>query len=151
MGKKSLILVALLAILRWVNFPTFIQAATPTPTIYLPVIIRNPTLRPQQTIEFENIKASAFPTAGEINLAGDLTLGEIISPALKIVYVLAGILLLVYLIMAGFQMMTGANDPKAKESAGKSITNAIIGFLILFVSYWLIQILEVVLGISILR
>jgi len=47
--------------------------------------------------------------------------------------------------------MTGANDPKAKESAGKSITNAVVGFFILFVSYWVIQIVEVVLGISILK
>lgn len=102
-------------------------------------------------INFNDIKASAFPTKGVIGLGGDLNLGEIISEGLKIVYVLAGIILLIYLIMAGFQMMTGANDPKAKESAGKSITNAVIGFFILFVSYWVIQIVEVVLGISILK
>ncbi len=98
-----------------------------------------------------DLKSLTFPTKGAIDLKGDLNLGEIISEGLKVVYVLAGIILLVYLIMAGFQMMTGANDPKAKESAGKSITNAVIGFFILFVSYWVIQIVEVVLGISILK
>lgn len=103
-------------------------------------------------IDFNNLRGSAFPTPGEINLMNsDLTLGEIITQALTYVYLFAGLILLFFLIKGGFQMMLGAADPKAKESASKTVTNALIGFFILFVSYWLVQIIEVVLGISILK
>ncbi len=102
-------------------------------------------------INFQDLKASAFPTGGEISLRGDLTLGEIISKATNYVFILAGILLLFLLISGGFQMMVGASNPKTQENASKTVTNAILGFLILFISYWVVQIVETVLGIAILK
>lgn len=102
-------------------------------------------------VDFESLKGSAFPVTGAIDLKGELTIGKIISNALDYIYVLAGLVLLAYLIIGGFQLMTGAADPKAQEGAKKTITNAIIGFIILFASYWLVQIIEVILGVSILK
>jgi len=46
-------------------------------------------------------------------------------------------------------MMIAANDEKGLAEAKKKITYALVGFLLLFVSYWLVQILEYILGISI--
>lgn len=102
-------------------------------------------------INFNDLQGSAFPTPGEINLKGNVSLGEIISKATNYVFIFAGILLLFLLISGGFQMMVGASNPKSQESASKTVTNAILGFLILFVSYWIVQIVETVLGISILK
>ncbi len=113
------------------------------------------TLAPSQNpakgiVDFRKLK-EAFPPGGVINLRGNLTIGEILSNALRYVFVIAGLVLLFMLISGGFQMIVGAGDAKAKEGASKTITNAIVGFIILFVSYWLVQIIEIILGISILR
>lgn len=77
-------------------------------------------------------------------------LGEVISEVLKYAYVFAGIALLVMLVAGGISLMTAAENPdKAKEGYDK-ITGALIGFLIIFVSYFLVQIIEVMLGVNIL-
>ena len=78
------------------------------------------------------------------------SLGEVISKVLEYAYVFAGIALLVMLVTGGISLMTAAGNPdKAKEGYGK-ITGALIGFLIVFVSYFLVQIIEVMLGVKIL-
>lgn len=76
--------------------------------------------------------------------------GMVVSEALKYAYVLAGMLLLVMLIMGGLNVMMAAGNPdKAKEGYGR-ITGALIGFLIVFLSYMVMQIVQVVLGVKIL-
>lgn len=75
--------------------------------------------------------------------------GGIISTVLPYLYVIAGLLLLFYLIYGGFHMMTAANDEKGLVEAKGKITNALVGFLLLFVSYWIVQIMEYILGIQI--
>jgi hypothetical protein len=80
----------------------------------------------------------------------DKTLGDVISGLIPLIFVGAGLLLFLYLIIGGFELLTSAGNPKSVESAKNKITNAIIGFLIIFVAYWLTQILETILGISIL-
>jgi hypothetical protein len=76
--------------------------------------------------------------------------GGIISALLPYVLTIAGLILFGMLIAGGFSMLTAAADPKKAESGQQLITNAIIGFIIIFTAYWLTQILEIVLGISIL-
>jgi len=78
------------------------------------------------------------------------TIGDIITDLLPYIYVLAGLILFIYLIIGGFSLLTSAGDPKKVESAQGKITSAIVGFLIIFISYWIIQILEIVFGIEIL-
>lgn len=84
-----------------------------------------------------------------IGLNQNLTsLGSIISAVVPYLFGIAGFLLLLYLIFGGFSYMMSGGDPKAAESAKQRITNAIIGFVIIFVAYWLVQILGMVLGIT---
>lgn len=71
-----------------------------------------------------------------------------ITVALKFVFPIAGILLLIYLVMGGFQMMLSRGDPKAIEGARGKITNAILGFVIIFIAYWLTSLLASVLGLQ---
>lgn len=80
------------------------------------------------------------------NLAGD-SIGEIIGKITPWIYAAIGLVLLVYLIMGGFQFMMSGGDPKASEAAKKKITNAVIGFVIVFISYWIVIVLGEVLGI----
>jgi len=78
------------------------------------------------------------------------TIGEIFSAALPMVFIFAGLGVFVYLIYGGFHLMISGGEPTAIQEAKGKITNAIIGFIIIFVSYWLIQIIEVVFGMTIL-
>lgn len=77
-------------------------------------------------------------------------LGTLVAKALPFVFIFSGLAMLVYLVLGGFQLMTSAGDPKAIKEAQGKITNALIGFFVIFAAYWLIQILQVVLHLSIL-
>lgn len=80
----------------------------------------------------------------------DKNLGEIVSQLLPYIYGIAGLALFVMLILGGITLMTAAGDPaKSKDGYGK-ISAGLIGFLIIFVSYFVAQIVEVILGIKIL-
>lgn len=75
-------------------------------------------------------------------------LGDIISAVIPYLFGAAGFLLLLYLIWGGFSYMLSGGDPKAAESAKQKITNALVGFVIIFVAYWLVQLLGMMFGIS---
>lgn len=82
------------------------------------------------------------------------TIGDIISGTdgktglLSYILVVAGLILLLMLISGGIGLMTSAGSPdKSKASYGR-ISGALIGFLIIFVSYFIAKIIELVLGVS---
>ncbi|OGM15794.1 hypothetical protein A2V56_01060 [Candidatus Woesebacteria bacterium RBG_19FT_COMBO_42_9] len=77
-----------------------------------------------------------------------LTLGQIISSLIPYIFVIAGLLLLLYLVFGGFGLMTSRGDPKAVAAAKEKITFAVAGFVIIFVSYWIVQIVGQILGIQ---
>ena len=76
------------------------------------------------------------------------SIAEVIGSLLPYIYVVAGLILLLMLISGGLTLMTSAGNPdKSKAGFGK-ITGALIGFLIIFVSYFVAKIVEVVLGVK---
>ena len=93
-------------------------------------------------INFDSITDQAMPGFNFKNA----TLGGIVSALLPFIFVFAGLLLFVYLIIGGFGLMTSGGDPKAMDTAKSKITSAVIGFVVIFVSYWLIQVLQIVFG-----
>jgi len=109
-----------------------------------------PTAGPLEAIELPKYPV---PASGKWGMLGDLNklkVGGVVSNLLPYVYVLAGLGLLVMLIAGGIGLMTGGGDPgKTKASYGK-IVNAVIGFLIVFISYFVVQLVEVILGVKIL-
>ena len=80
------------------------------------------------------------------------TPGELISVILKNVYMFAGILLFVMVIIGGYSVIAGAGESDAKKTGGgkKTLTTALIGFLIIFGSYWIIKIIEKITGLFII-
>jgi hypothetical protein len=80
------------------------------------------------------------------------TPGAFISLLLKNIFTLAGIILLALLVFGGLTFVIGAGsgDPKKTDQAKSTITNSLIGFLIIFASFFIIQIIEVITGLSIL-
>lgn len=79
------------------------------------------------------------------------SLGAIVSKFLPYILVLAGLVLLFLLITGGFQYLTSGGDPKSTQSAQSKITSAVVGFILLFVAYWLFQILGLLMGLDFFR
>jgi len=66
---------------------------------------------------------------------GDATLPETIGSLINIALSFVGILLLVYILYAGFKWMTAGGDTKGVEAAQTMIKNAVIGLLIVIASF----------------
>lgn len=68
------------------------------------------------------------------------SLADIVNEVLKFVFPIALFLLFVYLLWSGFDMVRNLGDAKRVESAKTRITNAIVGIILLAISYWAAQI-----------
>jgi hypothetical protein len=77
-----------------------------------------------------------------------LKIGSIIVSVLPYVFGIAAILLLIYLVTAGLSMMLSRGDPKAMQGAQAKITNALIGFVIVIVAFFIVQLLGRILGLQ---
>ena len=69
-------------------------------------------------------------------------LASIVTNALPILFSIAGLILLAYLIWGGFDYLTSMGDPKKAEVGKTKITNAVIGFFLIFAAYWIVQIVK---------
>ena len=78
------------------------------------------------------------------------TPADIINSILPFVFIIAGLILFVMLIIGGFTIFTSTGNPEKIKKGQGIITNALIGFLIIFATYWIIQLLEATLGIQVL-
>jgi len=81
------------------------------------------------------------------------TISPLISSLLKNSLVIAGIILLCLILFGGFGMLAsaGSGDSKKAEQSKKTITSAIIGFIIVFSAYFIIQIIQITTGFNILN
>ena len=75
------------------------------------------------------------------------TIGGIITKLFPYLIAFAGFGLLLMIIAAGFSLMTSAGDAKKAEQGKQQLTNAIIGFLLVFGSVFLVQVIGKILGI----
>lgn len=76
-------------------------------------------------------------------------IGSIVTKLLDYVYVITGLILLVMLVTGGLGLMTAAGNPDKMKAGYGKITNSLIGFLIIFISYFVVQLIETVLSIKI--
>lgn len=76
------------------------------------------------------------------------TPGGIISAVLPILLTLGGLIFFVMLVIGSFEILLGAAEPKSVEQGKKRITAALIGFLLLFASYWIGQLIQRIFGLS---
>ncbi len=93
-----------------------------------------------------NIK-DAFPPAKNFD-----TIGALVSVVAQNAFVLAGVIAFVFLIFGGFAIImgAGAGDTKQLETGRKAMTGAAVGLIIIVGSFWIIQILEKLTGITLL-
>ncbi len=75
-------------------------------------------------------------------------LASFISPLIQDVFVLAGVVLVLLLIFGGvtYIMNAGSGDKEGMEKGMNALTSALLGFVIIFVAYWIIVIIEYITG-----
>jgi len=71
---------------------------------------------------------------------------DMVNLIVKVVFVGAGIVLFLMIVMAGFSMIGG--DSKDKDKAKTTMTSAAIGFIVMFAAYWIMQIIQILTGTS---
>jgi hypothetical protein len=157
------------SVLAQTSTPTPPGSSTPTPTppVVTPGPVRGPTPTPAATTPTPAATTPTPRSAGGVSFGGtgggidfnqlqaasgvkgDLkTLADVVSAFVPYLFGIAGIILFLYFIWGGFGVMLAKGDPKAAASAQGRITTAIIGFVIIFVAYWLVQLLGLVFGLG---
>lgn len=82
---------------------------------------------------------------------GDLSSpGGIISRVLLFAFPIAGLILFLMLVWAGFEILSKAPSGKSIDAGKQRATAAIVGFILLFCTYWIMQVVEYVFGIVVL-
>lgn len=76
------------------------------------------------------------------------SIGAFISSVLPNVYVVAGIILFVILVVGGIMVIinAGQGDEEKTAQGKKAITAAVIGLVIVLISWWIMKIIEVLTG-----
>lgn len=75
---------------------------------------------------------------------------NVVSVVLYNIYVFAGIILLLMVFAGGLGMILNAGNAEKQKQSSQTLSSAVMGFVILFVSYWLIKIIEIVFGLTLI-
>lgn len=94
----------------------------------------------------------AFFPQGDTFPKTETEVGSLVSAIVKTSLSIAGVVVVILIVLAGIAVISGGStsDPRKAESGKKYATSAVIGFMIIFCSYWIVRILEIVLGLEIL-
>jgi len=78
--------------------------------------------------------------------------GKLTSNLITAAIGLAGIIFIVLIIGGGIGMIAGAgNDNPEQAAKGKqAVTSALIGFIVVFAAYWIVQLIETFTGLKLL-
>ncbi len=88
------------------------------------------------------------PSGKPIYLSGPLvginSLADVISHVLAFVFPLAGVLLFLFLVWGGFDFMLSGGEPEKIQAGRAKITSALIGFLLLVFSLFIVRLIAFV-------
>ncbi|MDO8551437.1 MAG: hypothetical protein Q7S03_02045 [bacterium] len=81
------------------------------------------------------------------------SLGGLVSLLIGNIFIIVGVVFFLLLIFGGFSLIMGAGggNPQQSEKGKQAVTYAVIGFLVIFLSYWIVQIIEAITGLNILN
>jgi hypothetical protein len=80
------------------------------------------------------------PANGNFSTLCNQTLGTLIGPLVSLIFVIAVVAALLYLVYGGFKWLTSGGDKSAVAAAREHIIAAIIGLVIIFLSYFILNI-----------
>lgn len=90
------------------------------------------------------------PVAGMPD-SGIPTLNKVLQLGITYLFLVAILATLVFIIWGGFQWMSSGGDPKTIDGARKKITFAVIGLIITFMAFFVLNIIGGIFGISLIR
>lgn len=90
--------------------------------------------------------ASAYSIKGPLKNISNV--GDVINLVVKLVFPLAGILLFIFLVWGGFTLLLSGGDPEKVKSGKSRMTSAIMGFILLFLSYFFVSLIARILGLG---
>lgn len=70
------------------------------------------------------------------------TVGDVISRIIPTIYTISLVAVVLYFIWGSYRYLMSGGDPKAVASAKQTLTWAVAGMLIVFMSYWIFQLVN---------
>ena len=84
----------------------------------------------------------SVPSSGSSNLPNDTSISSFIIKIINIALTVAGLIAVLFLIIGGFRYITSAGNEETAEQAKKIITNAIIGIVIIILSFVIVRVIS---------
>lgn len=97
-----------------------------------------------EPLNLDTIENEALPG---FKFAGG-SIGDIVSALIPYIFFGAGVALLAYIILGGYTMMTSRGDAKALAAGKDKVTHGLIGFVIVFTAFWIVQLIGRILGLT---
>ena len=82
------------------------------------------------------------PSAGNTGLPNDTSISGFIMKIINIALAVAGLIAVLFLIIGGFRYITSAGNEETAEQAKKIITNAIIGIVVIILSFVIVRVIS---------
>jgi hypothetical protein len=103
--------------------------------------VPSPPSSSQEVIPASNFLLALLASLA-INLEAEIKPYSLILNAVGAILSLAAIAVFVMLIIGGYKYLTSAGNPKAIESAEKTLTSAIIGIILVALSFLILRLIE---------
>ncbi len=88
---------------------------------------------------------------GEFSKLGNLTVPSIVSALIRITLVVAALVFFFILVIGGIKWIVSGGDKTQTEAARNQITAALVGLVIVFAAWAIIQLVQIFFGIDILQ
>jgi len=99
----------------------------------------------------EDLKAlPGSPSAFSEYKLADLSPAEIINLVVPLIFAIAGIVLFIMFVAGGLTIFTSGGNPEGIKKGQGRIVSALIGLVIIFAAYWIVQLVEYSLGLNLL-
>lgn len=82
------------------------------------------------------------PSSAGTGLPNDTSLSGFIMKIINIALTIAGLIAVLFLIIGGFRYITSAGNEETAEQAKKIITNAIIGIVVIILSFVIVRVIS---------
>lgn len=102
-------------------------------------------LTPESFNDLNPLIIAGSPVAAEL-----ASPGGVVSRLLNFLFPMAGLILFLLISWGGFEILISSADQKGMEAGKNRVTAAIIGFILLFSTYWMAQLAELIFRIKIL-
>ena len=93
-------------------------------------------------------KIELKPT-GDFQPLGELTIGDIVSGLIRLVLVVAALVFFFILVIGGIRWIMSGGDKANTEAARAQITAALVGLVIVFSAWAIVQLIKVFFGVDI--